>query len=709
VADTPSENEDSKKDEDSRASDLIEAAKTRLNLVVDAEAEIRRLEKEDTDFSVGDQWPAELKAQREVEKRPCLTINRLPQFIRQVTNDQRQNRPSIKVSPVDNKADVDTAKIFQGLIRHIESYSDADVAYDTAFDGAVRKGRGFFRITTDYCNPESFDLEAKFKAIHDTSQVYFDPFSVQPDGSDANWALICEDVSRKDYEAAHPDTKLSENNDWAGLSESSKGWISADSAKIAEYFYKTFEEKEIALLSDGRVVDASETSIPQVLPGGLSILKKRKTVVPTIHWAKLNGVEILDESTFPGRFIPIIPVYGDRIFVNGKKVQEGIVRHAKDPQRMLNYWETVKTETIALAPRAPWIIAEGQMKGYEALWKNANTHSYSALPYVPKTVDGIAVPPPQRNAYEPPVQAMSMALAQSSEHMKETTGVYDAAMGARSNETSGRAINARATQAQTSNFHFVDNLARSIKHGGRILVDIIPVVYDVPRAQRILGEDGEAEVVVLNQIFKRNGADVNYDMSAGKYDVSCETGPGFATKRQEASEYMLEFVKAFPAAAPAVGDLIAKAQDWPGAQEFAERLKAMVPPGIIKEKGSGAEIPQEIQAEIQHLQQQNAQLIEALTAKTNQIENKTIELESKERIEMRKLEVHAEIELAKLGSKEGQVLLQAEIGQLNARGDQLNQNSPIVNETGAGAMPPTAPQNFEQQPAGEQLPGGMEY
>lgn len=713
MAHTNSDNTESsqeEKDETSHAENLIETAKKRFQLAVDAESEIRTAALEDLRFSIGEQWPENIKADRETQRRPTLTINRLPQFIRQVTNDQRQNRPSIKVSPVDNGADPDSAKVRQGLIRHIEYSSNADVAYDVAFDGAVRKGLGYFRITTEYCDPLSFDQDIKIKAVPDSFLVYLDPFSQEPDGSDANWGFVFEDVNEDDYKAQYPGTKLTKESDWSSLGDTS-GWIKEKSARIAEYFYKEFKSVKIFQMSDGSVVrDDDEAGKQMAAANMLQIKNERTAMLPVVHWAKINGLEVLDEKEWAGSYIPIIPVYGDRIFIDGKKVLEGIVRHAKDPQRMLNYWESAKTETIALAPKAPWIIAGSQIKGYEKMWETANTENYSALIYNAQSLNNTPLPPPQRNSYEPPVQAMTMALRESGEHLKETTGVYDAAMGAKSNETSGVAIQRRSQQAQTSNFHFVDNLSRSLRHAGRIILELIPKIYDTERAVRIIGEDDSEEIKIVNQIVdpETNGPGIN--LSSGKYDIIVQTGPSYATKRQEAAEHMLEFIKVFPAAAQVVGDLVAKNLDFPGAGDFQERLKAMVPPEYIKDKKK-PEVDPEMQAQLQQMQQMVDQLTEQLNLKTSQIETKTLELESKERIEMAKLQVVVETKLAELGAKEGMFALQQEIAQIENRLNLLNQNQPIQNQNqGAGPSEPMAPEQVqEQQPAGGFSPGGMEY
>jgi hypothetical protein len=684
--------------------DILAQARKRFDLASQADSDIHTLALEDLKFAAGEQWPEDVKGARELDSRPCLTINRLPQAIHQITNDQRQNRPSIKVSPVDDKADIQTAKILQGLVRHIEYASDADTAYDTAFDSAVRASFGYFRITTEYCDPYSFDLEARIERVADRFSVRLDPYFTNPDGSDANWGFIFENLSADDYKAKYPNSKLSKMEDWESVASTIPGWATKDSARVAEYFYREFEEKKIAQIfvadpQTGQPVKhvLDESEIPEGFPES-QILAKRSTLVPTIKWCKTNGIEILEETIWPGKWIPIIPVLGEEQIIDGKRVLKGLVRDAKDPQRMYNYWASAETETIALAPRAPWIGAEGQFEGHEEEWATANTRNHAKLEYKPKTIGGVPVGPPQRNAFEPPVQAISQARMLASDDLKATTGIYDAALGAQAREVSGVAIRNRANQSQTSNFHFFDNLSKSIRHGGRILVDIIPKIYDTERAVRILGEDGTEEIVRINQIFEHKGKQVFYDLGAGKYDVTVNTGPSFETKRQEAAASMADLTKAYPQIMQVAGDLLVKNLDWPGAQEIGERLKKTLPAGVADDDKKQMPIPPQVQAQMQQMNQLIEHLTSELKHQTQIVSTKALELESRERIEMAKLQVQAEIEMAKMGSQEAQLLLKQEVSEIQHRLELLHSSQPIGIETEAGPNEAAPPNQMQQQP-----------
>lgn len=704
--------QDSGKDSSKKAQDeILETARKRFDLAVEAEIEIRELGHEDTRFRAGHQWPDDIRKSRENDRRPCLTINRIPQFVRQVTNDQRQNRPSIKVSPVDDKADVETAKIFQGMIRHIEYNSNADVAYDTAFEGAVVPGRGYFRLLTDYCDPLSFEQEILVKRIRNPDSVYLDPHSVEPDGSDANWGFIFDDIPKEEYKAEYPDSEVASMTDWDSLVQQTPDWITKDSVRVAEYFYKTFEDVDLVLIADaqGQTQVVNKKELPEILPEGLSVLQERKSRVPVVKWCKINSIEILEETDWPSKFIPIIPVYGDDLLVDGKRVFEGIVRHAKDPQRMYNYWSSSETETIALAPRAPWIGYEGQFEDHEDEWKTANIRNHAFLQVKPMTIGGQQAPLPQRNVFEPPVQAITQARMQAADDLKSTTGIYDASLGARSNEASGIAIQRRNQQSQTNNFHFVDNLTRSLRHAGRIMVEMIPKVYDTPRAVRVLGEDGQSEIVRINEVFEKNGEQKIYDLGAGKYDVIVETGPSYATKRQEAVASMIDLTKVAPQIAQIAGDLMVRNMDWPGSQEIADRLKKTLPPGIADDdKEKQMPIPPQMKAQMDQMSQMVEQLTNQLNQANEKIETKTLELESRERIEFAKMQLSAELEMAKLGSQESQLLLKQELDQINRRLDLVGMNEPIDDEFETEAGPQMAVPPMDQQPfTGEQQAPGQ--
>ncbi len=682
-------------DDDER---ILSDAKEHFRLAEDAESEIRRLAIEDARFRAGDQWDQATITERQRDGRPIITVNRMPQFIQQVSNDQRQNRPSIKVHPIDDKADLETAKTIQGLIRHIEYRSNADVAYDTGFDSAATGGFGYWRILPEYVSPTSFDQELAIKRIRNPHSVFWDPHAQEPDGSDANKALIVDEFSKEEYKSMHPDSKLANCADWESIGNTSAGWISGNTCRVAEYFYREWTMTDLAQMPDGKVLPLDQVPADHKQ----FIVKTRKSRVPKICWVKLNGHEILEKTDWPGKFIPIVPILGTELFIEGRRILEGVIRHAKDSQRMYNYWSAAETEAIALAPRTPFIMVEGQDEGYETEWKMANRRNYSRLIYKNVSLNGQNAPPPQRNQFEPAVAQITQAKIYSGEDMKNTTGIYDAALGQRSNETSGIAIRNRAQQAQTSNFHFIDNLTRSIRHTGRILIDLIPKIYDTERTVRIVGEEGDQKVVKVNTKVKPDGQQQIYALDTGEYDVTVDVGPAIGTKRQEAAQSMMELTKAYPQIAQIAGDLIVKNMDWPGASEIADRLKKTLPPGLAEDSSKDKlPIPPKVQAQMQQMNQMIDQLTNELKSSAELVHTKKMELESRERIEFAKLNVNAELEMAKMGSAEAIVMLKSEIQEIDARQQQfLNMYAPIGESQQGGAQPRPQPQYQPQGPAG---------
>lgn len=603
-----------------------------------AEAENREEGLDDLRFArLSEQWPEEIRKKRDAEGRPCLTINRLPAFIRQVVNDSRQNKPAVQVHPVDSQADPKTAEILSGLIRNIEYASDADVAYDTAVECAVTTGFGYFRIATEYAFDDAFDLDIVIKRIANQFTVYGDPDSTAADSSDWNVAFVTDMYTKAAFEEMWPDADPVDFDGSSGYASLTSPWREGDHVMVAEYWTRKKVDKTIYKLATGEVVDEDRLRVltgqeeldplltEQILGVmGMQIVGERQTRAWKVTQHILSGCEVLETNEWAGRYIPIIPVYGDEVNEEGKRHFRSLIRDAKDPQRMLNFWRTASTEIVALAPRTPWIGQEGQFDG-DPNWQTANTESHAYLTY--QNVDG-ALSPPMRQPLDggPALGAMQEAMS-AGEDMKTIIGIHDAGLGQRSNEISGVAIKARQREGDVSTFHFIDNLSRGIRHAGRVLIDLIPTVYNGQRMIRILGEDKKAQTVPLGVEVPANavpgagddqmpeGAMRIFDLSAGKYDVTVEAGPSFSTKREEAATQMMEFIQAFPAAAPIIGDLFAANLDWPGATEIAARLKTMLPEQLQGQNPvieQGKKMIEQLQQQLQAVQQQAAEAIQKL-------------------------------------------------------------------------------------------------
>jgi len=608
---------------DKSKSGILAQARSRLDLAMSALSESREDEIDDLKFYAGSpdnqyQWPADVLATRgavqgqTINARPCLTINKLPQHVRQVTNDQRQNRPGAKVIPVDDKADVDVAEVFNGMIRHIEYISDADVAYDTACENQVTYGEGYLRLLTEYCDDNTFDQDIKIGRVRNSFSVYMDPTIQDPTGADAKWCFITEDVSKEDYERMYPDAAPITTLQSLGVGDQSiSNWLNEDTIRIADYYYIDYDRTTLNLYPGNATAFEGTPEDKQLRAVYGKPKRSRESDRPRVKYCKINGYEILEEREWAGKWIPVIRIVGNEFEVDGRLYVSGLVRNAKDAQRMYNYWVSQEAEMLALAPKAPFIGYGGQFEGYEEKWKTANTNNWPYLEVNPDVTDGqgAVLPLPQRA--QPPMASSGLlqAKAGAAEDIKATTGQYNASLGMGSNERSGKAILARQKEGDVGTYHYGDNLARGVRHIARQLIDLIPKIYDTQRIARIIGEDGETKMVKINpeqpdpvnKIMDDQGIVIEkiYNPGVGKYDVVAVTGPGYATKRQEALEAMAQLLQGNPQLWQVAGDLFVKNMDWPGAQEMSKRFAKTIDPKIMADNDKSPELQaaeQQIQA-----------------------------------------------------------------------------------------------------------------
>ena len=600
-----------------------------------AYSDSREDELDDLRFAAGSpdnqwQWPADVLSTRgavqgqTINARPCLTINKLPQHVKQVTNDQRQNRPAGKVIPADDKADVEVAEIFDGIVRHIEYISDADVAYDTACDNQVTYGEGYIRILTDYCSEDSFDQDIRIGRVRNSFSVYMDPTIQDPCGSDAKWCFITQEMTKDDYERAFPDATPVSSLQTQGVGDASiSQWINEDTVRIAEYFYIEYKSDTLNLYHGGHKAFAGTPEAKQIEAMGLKPIKTRDVQRQQIKWCKINGYEVLEEREWAGKYIPVVRVVGNEHEVDGRLYVSGLVRNAKDAQRMYNYWVSQEAEMLALAPKAPFIGYGGQFEGYENQWKTANINNWPYLEVNPDVTDGqgAVLPLPQRA--QPPMASSGLLQAKmgASDDIKSTTGQYDSSLGQTSNERSGKAILARERQTDTGTYHYVDNLARAVRHVTRQIVDLIPKIYDTERVARIIGLDGATDSAKVNptqqepvkKIVDQTGVVIEkiYNLGVGQYDVCVTTGPSYMTKRQESLEAMSTLLQGNPELWAVAGDLFIKNMDWPGAQEMAKRFAKTIDPKLMSDDDKSPELQaaeQQIQAMGQEMEQMHTML-----------------------------------------------------------------------------------------------------
>jgi len=708
----------SRSDKDS--ANVLATARHRMTMAVAAYSESREDELDDLRFAAGSpdnhwQWPADVLATRgsvqgqTINARPCLTINKLPQHVKQVTNDQRQNRPSGKVIPADDKADVEVAEIFDGIVRHIEYISDADVAYDTACENQVTYGEGYIRLLTEYCDDDTFNQDIKIGRIRNSFSVYMDPTIQDPCGADAEWCFITEDLLRDEYERQFPDAQPLSSLEQQGVGDQSLSqWINEDVVRIAEYFYAEYEKATLHLYPNNITVFADSPDAKQMKMMGIKPIKTRLVDRRKIKWCRINGYEILEERDWAGKWIPVIRVIGNEFEVDGRVFVSGIVRNAKDAQRMYNYWVSQEAEMLALAPKAPFIGYGGQFEGYESQWKTANTTNWPYLEVNPDVTDGQGSVLPLPARAQPPMASSGLlqAKAGASDDIKSTTGQYDSSLGATSNERSGKAILAREKQGDTGTYHYVDNLARAIRYCTRQIVDLIPKIYDTQRIARIIGVDGEANSAKIDpmqqepvrKIVDQMGTVIEkvYNPGVGKYDVCVTTGPSYMTKRQEAMDAMSQILQGNPQLWAVAGDLFIKNMDWPGAQEMAKRFEKTIDPKLLADDDKSPALQQaeqQLQAMGQEMEQMHAMLQNvAQSMEAQDLNIKRYEAETK----------RISATMAGMTPDQIQDVVLGTIHGMMESGDLMPQNSgmpemPAQEMPMDGGMPPEMPPEMMQQ------------
>jgi hypothetical protein len=668
-----------------KAGKLLAQARRRFKEVVDAEQKLRVNMLDDLRFRASEQWPEGIKSQRELDGRPVITINTLPQTIHQITNQQRARKSSPTVSPVDAKADIKTAAIFQAMIRHIEERSQVQVAYSTAGEAQATMGRGYFRLLTEFENPDSFDQAIRIKRVRNAFTIYMDPSAQELDGSDATYAFVVADLTEDQYRDKYGDKEPASLSDFSGTGNDLTYWVQGKLIRVAEYWYVEAVEDVILKLETGDTIRKSQIPAEAIIPGPngkvagvivpsgagpatVRVLKQRTTMRNEVRCATISGLAILegdpDDETkgapWPGRWIPIIPVVGDEIDINGVVDYRGVVRDAKEPCRWFNYAVAQMIETLALAPKSPFVATVGQIEGHEKEWASANTRNWSYLPYNPVSEAGHLVGPPQRQAPGADVSSQIMAIQQADNARKAVTGFFDASLGAPGPEQSGKAIMARQQAADIGSLAYQDNMGVAKATLARYLVDLIPKVYDAPRIIRIVGEDGQQQSVMVHAgqppTEEPEGIAGVFDLGVGEYDVTMSAGPSYQTRRQEAVATMTSFVQAFPPAFPIVGDLLVKNMDWEGAGEMSARLKKALPPAFQEQQdGQAAPPPPELLQQLEQMQQAMQQMQAELQQAQQVISGKQVETASAEKIAQwdiqskeRIADIGAQIALAKI-------------------------------------------------------------
>lgn len=582
------------------------------------------------------QWDDQ--AQQLRKGRPCLTFDRTNQFIMQVVNDGRQNKPSMHAIPADSNADVDVAEQLNGMFRHIEYVSRAGAAYDMMLEHQARVGLGWIRVVPQIMRPETNEQEIRILRVHDPKSILLQAGWTAHDGSDAMHGFAETMYSKAQFKAMWPQHK---DQSWEG-----SGWFTEDSVRVAEYFKvdETKSNRIVAQLHGKTSTYGEEDFHREAKPAGAQVVSTYMHKDRKVRWYKMSGADILEETQFPSQYIPLIPALGYEVWIDGRRYLCGLTRRLMDGQRAYNYLQSALTESLAMQPKAPFIVPFEAIEDFELDWKSLNTGNPAYLPYNALS-DGQVLPAPTR--LNPPAfpAAFANAAQAASMDMESAVGMFKANLGQQGNETSGIAIRKREEQGDTANFHYVDNRNRAVERLGTVVFDMVPRVYDSARQARIMHEDGEHDFVQIDPDQKKPAEKqgkkvVSINIGMGAYDARVKSGPAFASLREEQAEQLSRIMQSAPDLTPILADLWVGSQDWPEAEKVQKRLAAMLPPQIQEmESDDGEEMSPAAMAKIQELTQAKDQLSHAL--EQAHTEHMQLETEQKAKTGVEQMKVQA--------------------------------------------------------------------
>lgn len=626
---------------------LLELAKKRLKACIEADSHNRKEAVSILRFLNGEQWDTAVKQERDKMGQPTLQINVLDKYAKQVVGEMRKNKVKIKARPVDSEADSSIAKIREGMIFNIEYLSNAESIYDYAGQMLVDCGYGAWRVMTRYSEENPFLKEIYLERIENPLSVYLDPEAKESNFADAKYGFILTDISRDEFDEKYGKDKAPGGEViTAPAGTLDEGWWNSDKVRVVEYFYKEKESEKIALLSDGQILPYKQAE--EEIAGWQQTFAQAKAANPTetddskvprivqsrmvdktvVRWALITATEVLDSERVPGKYIPIVLAIGEEKNIEGKKYVYGLFKNSKDPQRMLNYWHTAAAETIALAPKQPWLLTANMIKGYETSYANAHARNTPFLLYHVDPDNPAAIPIRNAPGQVPP--GIFAEIARAEQNIKDTIGMYNADVGDQGRELSGAAIIARQTPGDISTYVFADKLFKAVAFGGKIINDMIPEVYDTERDARLRNTDDSESFVPINTTtdkalkaisenpqkysgmdkerlklaIQKSGQGSGFnDITQGKYDVVITTGPSFSTQRVEAASYLAQMAPAFATMNPLDKYYIVKNLDFMDAEEYSDAIRKTIPPGVLPPKEGEAptpppQVPPKQQAEI---------------------------------------------------------------------------------------------------------------
>lgn len=561
---------------------------------------------DDLKFSAGEQWDPVVLNQR--KGLPCLVVNTIPQFTAQLVGDWRESRRAIKIVP-SNDEDVDVASIREDLVRNIEMQSRASRSYDSAFESMVQCGDAAFKVTVEYAKDDVFDQDIFIRPIEDPMAVVWDRFSVDPTGRDAQRVFVDDripkDEFRRKWPAAAGGSDLFEVDKVDRISLA--GWTDDESYRVTEYWRIIERQKTLALFANGKMLEVDETNIDEIMANNGAPIKTRLVWCRYAQMHYCTGWAIL-AGPYEYRLnrLPIIRMSGRVVNIAGRRVRYGLVRFMKDPSRLKNFWRSIAAEQLGYAPKAQWLATQSAVEGRQEAFRKAHLTRDPLLVVNDEAIIGQTI---QRIEPPAPQNAIFQEVAMNTQDMKDVSGIHDASLGIRSNETSGRAIQTRQREGDIASQTYYDNADAALLEAGDVVNQLIPQIFDGTRVVRLIGKDEAVKFQSINDPMDPNSV----DLGTGKFDVALSTGTSYTTRRVEAGQAMMEAIQVYPELMSIAGDLVVKAQDWPGADELSERLKKTIPPQFLDEDEGGApqidpRVFEEMKMELQKLGIENQQL-----------------------------------------------------------------------------------------------------
>lgn len=715
-------NDDTEKSDDkpsasSNPDRIIEGAKDFFAEVEGFENRWREKWREELDFRALQQWPdAAIAARTQADgpKRPCMVIDQTDQYMRQVTNDARMSPPGLRATPIDDKADLRVAEDLQGLFRHIERVSRANRAYLTALDWSCTIGRGAFRIDSVLVNKALNHWEPRVGRIANALDVYFDPYSVEVDGSDQTDAMIIKTYSPATFRRRWPTSETAGSWDNGRYS----GWCLRDEIRVAEWHSVRERSDKVLVTETGDEV--TEEALREMLTVNPMLgYREESRSVPVCSVRFVTEHDVLDETEFPAPHIGLIPVYGDDRYTTEGRELFGMVRRAADAGRLSNYLVSNFAEAINSQTRAQWVGPAEAFKGYEKKWALSNSSGEAYLPFNTTDPDNPDKPlqPPVRNAVDLQIMGYVGAIQTTATLIQGALGMYQASVGSRSNETSGVAIARRKSESDVGTYHYIDNLSESIAYGGRIIMAMLPRVFDTPRVMRILGEDDKPDHVRIDPdasvpFQQEQGGDGKgmhvLNPSIGTYDIHVEVGPSFASKREETASTLAELYGRNPQLMQATGDIYFENQNFPGAEKIAKRLRSLLPPPV-KAADEMEDVPPEVSSALQAAADAIEQREQVISQAMQELNKRTSEAQraiGESRVEAANVDAaraRMQAERARLDKEAAdlahqQELLRREHSAMQAEGRRLMDG--ISNAGQAMSAPPQSTDSFEGNPIG---------